>query len=1383
MKKRLLTFLLVLSMLLPLIPTTVFAEEVIVSGKCGKNITWKVDNDYVLTISGSGDMTDYDYYTNTSWIDYRVKAKIKNVIIQNGVVSIGDYAFYGCESLTSITIPDSVTSIGEYVFYGCKSLTSITIPDSVTSIGDSAFCHCESLTSVTIPDRVTSIGDSAFGYCTSLTSITIPDSVTSIGVSAFDNCTSLISITIPDSVTSIGHGAFRVCSNLVSITIPDSVTSIGEFAFGNCESLTSITIPNSVTSIGYAVFTYCTSLTSITIPNNVTRIGEGAFYNCDTLTDVYYTGTEAKWNTITIDSANDTLINATIHYSYNQSDSDIIDSGKCGDNVTWMLDGDGVLTINGGGDMTDYNYNGSVNSPWYYCREKIKTVIVQNGVTSIGDGAFFNSSNLTSVTLPDSIIDVGKLAFDSCISLPSIIIPNSVVSIGASAFGSCTSLISITIPDSVTCIEDYAFYRSASMTSIIISNSVISIGKNAFYGCYALTDVYYIGLQVEWNAITIGSKNDSLINATIHYNYNPNNANIIDSGKCGENLTWTLNSDGVLTVGGKGEIVAWSFANDKRIRKVVIENGVTGIGEDAFLCCYSLATITIPNSVTSIGNSAFHYCESLTSVAIPASVTTIGECAFSACKSLVSITVDINNKAYHSIDNCIVKTATKTIIAGCTTSIIPRNGRITSIGDYAFLDCYFFITSITIPDSVTTIGANAFTHCGLTSITIPDTVTSIGDGAFHRNYSLAEVYYTGTETEWNKISVGSKNDYLLNADIHYNVNPKEIIVYALDTSLTFRVGKQFSLLCVLKENGQETTDWSQPAVAIGNGSIVSLVNCEKNDLGYTLTFNGKSIGTTTVSITDCSDGTFASVNLTVAKSCAEPFVYTVETVPSFFPDAYGDTRTLTNFYNINGIYVRNFPENPKLVNGKYHLSFDVYNTSYMHGSVDVYNAQGEWIRSQCIDKYSDIDSVTDAVIGTWDLAKEIVTLNESYTATYISQHTPIDIYVPEGGYIVISNNMAKSPGAYLYNAVDLMVMSAEATLDLAIESTNLKNIREMTLKEVLKSQAFFDEFYKQFGSFSVNFIGEVGENSIALSTDVITTQTSEIFEDLGIDFWSIVSSASGIAENLFVSALPPIAEVPLELISSISKFFNVLSQTRDICFSFDKEYVVLYTTSSDHMIVEGVSASPNEGALPDDAVMKVFRVSNDEAPLIIGTESVVDTYEVYNISFVVNNSEVQPNGYVTVRIPLPDGYSAKGTSVLHEVSDGVWETVDSRVENGYIVFEVNHFSNFAVAHIESNDSDETTENTTVATSETTSSETTVLDTTPTESTEDVVTSEVDPNETNEPLEGTTEAATTEDAGESKTQDKSALIWVILAISSFLIVTVVFLVLLKRKKNN
>ena len=294
------------------------SETIVASGTCGDNLTWKLDDEGTLTISGKGAMTEWVNSDSAPWKTY--SNTINKVVIQPGVTSIGGHAFSKCKNLTSITIPEGVTSIEGGVFYKCSSLTSITIPESVTSIGWYAFQGCSSLTSITIPEGVTSIGWYAFQGCSSLTSITIPEGVTSIGKNEFSGCKNLTSITIPEGVTIIEAEAFRGCSSLTSITIPEGVTNIGENAFRGCSSLTSITIPKGVTSIEWGTFRGCSSLKSITIPERVTSIGEYAFYACDGLIDVTYHSTMERWEKISIESNNYYLLNATIHCT----DGDIV---------------------------------------------------------------------------------------------------------------------------------------------------------------------------------------------------------------------------------------------------------------------------------------------------------------------------------------------------------------------------------------------------------------------------------------------------------------------------------------------------------------------------------------------------------------------------------------------------------------------------------------------------------------------------------------------------------------------------------------------------------------------------------------------------------------------------------------------------------------------------------------------------------------------------------------------------------------------------------------------------------------------------------------------------------------------------------------------------
>jgi len=346
------------------LPITAIAAT---SGTCGSNVRWTLDNNGTLTISGTGSMKNYSSYSYVPW--YASRKSIKHAVIQNGVKSIGNFAFYDSSNLTSVIMENSVTSIGTWVFSDCYNLTSVTISDSITSIGEHAFSHCRSLTTMEIPSKVTSIGDYAFYSCYNIRTATIPHSVTRIGMGAFCCCNSLTSIEIPNSITSIGDSTFAQCGSLTSIIIPDSVTSIGAWAFHLCYNLTQITISDNITNIGEGAFSHtyinvdkanqsysskggvlfnknkttliryngrqtgeytipdgvtnignfalceCDNLTSVTIPKSVTNIGRNVFYQCQSLTDIYYAGSENEWNNIIIGNNNQALTNVTIHYN------------------------------------------------------------------------------------------------------------------------------------------------------------------------------------------------------------------------------------------------------------------------------------------------------------------------------------------------------------------------------------------------------------------------------------------------------------------------------------------------------------------------------------------------------------------------------------------------------------------------------------------------------------------------------------------------------------------------------------------------------------------------------------------------------------------------------------------------------------------------------------------------------------------------------------------------------------------------------------------------------------------------------------------------------------------------------------------------------------
>ena len=436
-------------------------------------------------------------------------------------------------------------------------------------------------------------------------------------------------------------------------------------------------------------------------------------------------------------------------------------SGKCGNNVYWSYDGGSeTLTISGTGAMNNYdNYD---NVPWRGYRENIMTVKIETGVTTIGWRAFNGCSSLTSVTIPNSVTTIEDHAFWDCSSLTSVTIPNSVTTIGNSAFDGCSSLTSVTIGNSVTIIGNEAFWGCSSLTSVTIPNSVTTIGVCAFSGCSSLTSI----------DVASGNSNYSSKDGVL---FNKDNSILIRYPIGNKRTEYTI-PNSVTTIGER------AFEDCSSLTSVTIPNSVTTIEDRAFSYCSSLTSVTIPNSVTTIGNSAFSCCSSLTSVTIGNSVTTIGECAFFLCSSLTSVTIPNSVKTIEwgafkfcsSLTSVTIPNSVTTIgeqtFCGCSslTSITIPNS-VTTIEREAFYGCSSLI-SVTIGNSVTTIGEGAFDNCSsLTSITIPNSVTTIGWEAFRRCSSLKDVYYSGSEEQWKKISVSYyNNDNLLNAQIHYN---------------------------------------------------------------------------------------------------------------------------------------------------------------------------------------------------------------------------------------------------------------------------------------------------------------------------------------------------------------------------------------------------------------------------------------------------------------------------------------------------------------------------------------------------------------------------------------------------------------------------------------
>ncbi len=647
--------------------------------------------------------------------------------IPPSVTSIGAYAFADCSSLKSVAFTGNLTSIGDYAFVGCIELGDVTIPSSVTSIGVNAFWCCDAVANITVDSKNTVYCDvdgvlfskdstvlHAYPNGKDYTSYEIPDGVTAIDACAFYGIYKLRSITIADSVVSIGEYAFRDCTGLTDITIPGNVRSIGAQAFRNCHNLARIDISEGVLSIGDRAFTECSSLVNVVIPASVTSIGKEAFFLCDRIT-VFI---------VSADNPNYCAL----------------------EGVLFSKDLTALYHCPAANARTDYElpiYVTSIADSAFLGCQNITAIALPEGLVSIGVDAFSGCCSLSDITIPSSVTSIGAGAFACCESLTGITLPAGITSIGDNAFYGCSGLVNITVPESVTSIGEWAFSSCSGLTSITIPASVISIGAEAFLNCPSLTIFGYAGSTAETYAV----ENDIPFTALVKE---------IASGTCGDNLIWVLTEDGTLTISGTGNMTNWAGAaalpwNDYKglIQTVVIENGVTSIGDFAFYPCEVLRQITIPEGVTSIGHAAFFNCSSLGEIAIPSSVTSISEFAFAKCISLKNITVADGN-AYYSDENGVLFNKGKTVLlrypAGKTDTVYAVPDGVESIGYQAFRSSP--LTEITLPTSVTSIGENAFVgSTGLVRIMIPESVSFIGAGAFDGCPSLTISGYAGSTAE------------------------------------------------------------------------------------------------------------------------------------------------------------------------------------------------------------------------------------------------------------------------------------------------------------------------------------------------------------------------------------------------------------------------------------------------------------------------------------------------------------------------------------------------------------------------------------------------------------------------------------------------------------
>ena len=637
---------------------------------------WNLE-DRSLTITGSGEMKDWEYSSSEDWHSTKYTKIIEKVIINNGIINIGNFAFLECYYLKSIEIPNSIISIGHYAFYECSSLESIVIPKNTKSIGNFAFIECISLTNIDVEennnyyvsvegvlynkektnlicypaskkeknfimtDSVTNLEDYAFYECNNLLSVEISNGVTSIGREVFGGCSNLENIRIPNSVVYIDVEAFFRCSRLESInveegnkyyanidgilinkeqneivcypagkkensyTISNNIKSIGEYAFYECINLQSIEIPNSVTNIDDGAFYSCVNLKNIEINPNVTSIGSDAFFDirgpitCKVNSEAHKYAKDNGIIYILKDSSETEFLE---HYQVKEDEEwDISEKGNGEVKAKWRAK-DRSITITGKGSTRSWEL--SSIEDWHLNKysDLIEKVIIENGVTIIGYGAFNGCINLESVKLADSLKTIGECAFLECSNLKTIEIPNSVTVIGTHAFYGCSKLTSINVEENnsrYVSIEGVLYNKDKTT---LICYPRLKEGKS-----YTIPKSV---LKIEEEPL----KNlQSLININVEE----------------ENAEY-ISEEGVLYNKNRTTLICYPRLKEEKSYK--ISNSVNNIGKFAFNECNNLENVEIPSNVTSIEKCAFYGCYNLENIIISNNETSIGYDAFFACQ-------------------------------------------------------------------------------------------------------------------------------------------------------------------------------------------------------------------------------------------------------------------------------------------------------------------------------------------------------------------------------------------------------------------------------------------------------------------------------------------------------------------------------------------------------------------------------------------------------------------------------------------------------------------------------------------------------------------------------------------------------------------------------
>ena len=938
-------------------------------------------------------------------------------------------------------------------------------------------------------------------------------------------------------------------------------------------------------------------------------------------------------------------------------------SGTCGANLKWSLNtSTGTLTISGSGAM--YNYEMSKKPPWYEYRytTNIRYLQINKGVTSIGDYAFNCMDQVTSVTIPDSVTFIGDSAFRWCYSITSVYLPSSVTYIDDLAFCYCTNLRSINIPSSVKTIGISAFANCTSLKSATIPASVTTIAGEPFSACTALTQ------------ITVNSDNLYYSNDSYGVLFNKDKSELIQYPAGNTRTSYTIpNSVKIIGIA--------AFNKSVKLTSVTIPDSVTYIGDWAFDACEKIQNITIPDSVTKLGMASFRKCYALKNVTIGSGITAIENGVFNYCENLKNVTIgnNVNSIGFQAFYGC------KSI----KDIIIPESVEL--IDEYAFSDCTG-LANITLTNGLKTIKEGAFSYCtNLKKVLIPDSVTSIENRSFNACSSLEYVHIPSSLKNIEEDILYDTSAYICSTTedcyaktyADYNgikfqkCNGHNIAVFSTEKSFTVKTGDKMSLAFGYVNGTELDGEWKKMAITVSDPTVVSLSDYKKTDYGYMIDVVGKKEGVANLTITDTETGLNTVVMVTVSDKYTKTYSYAIDNMPSFYPNNKWENNIQTNIYNLNGLYINNYSYTK--LGDKYKVSFNAYNKQHHIAAVDIYDADGNWLGSEEIKKNSMASSLYE--VGEQTVQLIFVGERFSYTHPMNSQETKISFEVPDGGHFTISNNLAESPGCFAYNAAEIFFDGIAALFELAVGDIKTP-FGKLVMNDLKADKDKRSLFIQLFEDTAVNEIRNYGKNLSKGANDSSYTGLCGVFKNalysIGWDAEHLLSTEFDVLESVLKKS-NILVELGFESCFAISDITNRYLQAMDIGWSMDEPYMCVYTDVGEgYLNPHGIYVNTN-GNTDAETVLQVFRISNDDSvKVVLDSDNPLEMHELYNISFVKDDKNVQPNGKVKVHVPIPEGMDSSTCKIYRQESNGSWTILNAKVEGNYLVFETDHFSLYAI---------------------------------------------------------------------------------------------------------